>query len=133
MKNTIDLELDATKLNPKDIIAVGQLEDIWNRDLKEPLFLIENIHIKDSDIKITDSKSKTIYFKLRNLSFKKKYANDIILDEMKCKNMSEPHFGDKNLELSVIGKFKISKVGKKEYPVIEIIDYISEEYKELIF
>lgn len=133
MKNTIDLELDATKLNPKDIITVGQLEDIWNRDLKEPLFLVKNIHIKDSDIKITDSKSKTIYFKLKNLNFKKKYANDIILDKMRCKDTSKPHFGSKNLDLSVVGKFKISKVGEKEYPVIEIVDYISEEYKELIF
>ena len=132
-KHIIDLELDSNKLNPKDIITVGQLEDIWNRDLKEPLFLIKNIHIKDSDIKITDSKSKTIYFKLKNLSFKKKYANDIILDEMRCKDTSKPHFGSKNLDLSVVGKFKISKVGEKEYPVIEIVDYISEEYKELIF
>ncbi len=132
-KHIIDLDLDANKLNPNDIIAVGQLEDIWSRDLKEPLFLIKNIHIKDSDIKITDSKSKTVYFKLRNLSFKKKYANDIILDEMKCKHMSKPHFGDKNLELSVIGKFKISRVGEKEYPAIEIIDFESSEYEELIF
>lgn len=132
-KHIIDLYLDANKLNPQDIIAIGQLEDIWSRDLKEPLFLIENIHIRDSDIKITDSKSKTVYFKLRNLSFKKKYANDIILDEMKCKDISKPHFGDKNLELSIVGKFKISKIGEKEYPAIEIVDFESSEHEDLIF
>ncbi len=132
-KHIIDLEIKAKDLNPKDIIQVAQLEDIWSKDLSEPLFLIKDIHIKDNEIKLTDSRVKSAYFKLRNLSFKKPYANQVILDELQSKDFSKPHFKPRDLELRVIGKFKLNKVGSKEYPVIEIVDFESEEYEELIF
>lgn len=129
----IDLEIQGKDIDTRDIISIGELEDIWNRDLKEPLFLIKNLHIKDSDIKMTDSKNKKIYFRYKNISFNKRTNNETILDEMRCKDTSKPHFGDKNLELNIVGRFKIENSKGKEYPSVEIVDFESKEYEELIF
>lgn len=127
----VDLELEVDKLKVSDILAVAELEDIWGSTLKEPLFLIKNIKIKDNEVVLGGTKIKIAHFKHKNINFKKMYCNDETFDRLRNKTRNQ--FGSKNIKIDIIGKFKVDKVGDKTFAGIEIIDFESNDYLDLIF
>lgn len=130
-EHKIDMELMVKDLTSADILAVGELEDIWGSTLEEPLFLIKGIKIKDNEITLSGTKSKTASFKYKNISFKKYYCSNEIHDKLRAKKPNQ--FGSKQISIDVIGKCKIVEYNGKKFPVIDIIDFESKEDFELIF
>ena len=127
----VDIQMMAKDLTQSDVIAVGELEDIWGSTLQEPMFLLKGIKIKDSEIMISGTKSKTASFKYKNLSFKKYYCSDITYDKLRDKEHKT--FGSKQLWIDAICKFKIANYNGKQYPIIDIIDFESREHFDLVF
>ena len=47
---TVDIEVEADSLQSHDVLALGEMKDIWGEGVEEPLVLIKNLHVNASNL-----------------------------------------------------------------------------------
>ena len=47
---TVDIEVEADSLQGHDVLALGEMKDIWGEGVEEPLVLIKNLHVNASNL-----------------------------------------------------------------------------------
>ena len=128
----VDYEFSLGQLSEKDVMKVGQYQDIWGGGLEEPLFCVTNIFITPNQVELVGEKRNILKIQTKaghqTLTFIKFFANETIYNQMIHK--SERGFytpQNKKIKLDVVGYFRQNerKNGEKEGQ-IEIVDFNSE-------
>lgn len=144
LKNTIiedvyhvDYIIPVGRLRERDILQVGEWENIWGNNVPEPLFAITGINITADNIQLLGSKKNLIKIEKqigsRILSFTK-FGNEEEYNRMIGKQ--QKGLGkrtNKRLEMEIIGKFRINKWNNNVYPLIQIVDYNIKESRKFEF
>ena len=124
----VDYEIAAKDLRAKDVLEIGTSVDIWGKCVEEPTFVITGIRINANDIQELGN-GTIIKFRHNDISFIKKYPKKGEYDAITCRTRTG--FGNKKeLELTIIGSFRINNYEGKMYPEVKILHYYSEEYQE---
>jgi hypothetical protein len=89
------------------------------------MFVVKNIRINSKDVRKLGI--NMVSFAKNNLYYVKNFATSNFIDELTCRN--EIGFGDANLVIDVVCKFKKDKYGSR----VEIVDYSSKVDREIIF
>ena len=126
----VERVLDFGELDKKDVIAIGELSQLWATNVKEPIFLIKNVRINSSKIEKKGSRNNVLYFKVGDFTFMKMFLSGEFFDRITLKDKKS--FGSINLKMDVLCKFKKNVWDEKAYPQLEIIDIVSQEDKPTI-
>lgn len=119
----IEKAINFSSLNKKDVIDVGNLSDLWATNIKEPMFVIENIRINSSKIERLGKTNNILRFAVGDFVFIKKFLSKEFYETITMKDSVA--FGSVNLKIDAICKFKTNEWNDKQYPQLEIIDAIS--------
>jgi len=134
----VDYEIPVGRLKEKQILQVGQWEDIWGNTLKEPIFAITDIVIDVSAIQLLGDKRNLIKFEKivgkNKITFIKTFSGEATYNMLTMKN----HTGlskkaNTKVKIDVIGRFAVNKWNSCEFPQIEILDFNVESCKEFRF
>ena len=118
----VDAVLMLGELKSSDVINIGSLSNLWGGGIDEPLFVIKGMKINSSSIELIGSKRNTIKFTARNgMDFIKFFANESQYMDMTMQ--SEDTFGDNDLVLDLVCKFKVNDWNGIKKPQLEIVDY----------
>lgn len=60
----VDYIYDGQNINPKNILDIANLEELWGKDLDEPYVAIKNLKITPDMVTIYDKKGYTIKIQL---------------------------------------------------------------------
>ena len=121
----VDYIFECKDLSKQVIEIIGDFKHLWGNGIDEPLFVVKNIRINSKDVKkITFN---VVGFKKNDISYIKNFASSSFIDDFTCR--SEIGFGEANISVDIVCKFKKDKYGLK----VEIVDYISKIDNELIF
>jgi len=121
----VDYIFDCKDLNKQTIETVGDFKHLWGNGINEPLFVVKNIKINSKDVRKIGF--NMVGFTKNNIFYVKNFAPSSFIDEFTCRE--EIGFGESNLSIDIICKFKKDKYGTK----VEIVDYKSSVDTELIF
>lgn len=118
----VDAILMVGELRDNDITRIGSLSNLWGGGIDEPLFVVKNIKLNSSQIELIGSRKNTIKFTSRNgFEFVKFYAGQS--QHMAMTLTTEDDFGDNDLILEVVCKFKVNEWNGTKKPQIEIVDF----------
>lgn len=112
-------------LTKKEVLAIGELKDLWVTNIKEPTFLIKNVRINSSKIERCGSKNNVMRFVVGDFTFMKFFLSNALFEKVTLKN--EVAFGSVNLRMDVLCKFKKNEFNEKVSPQLEVIDIYSEK------
>lgn len=121
----VEKAIDFSKLNKKDVVAIGKLEDLWCTNIKEPIFLIKNVKINSAKVERLGSRNNVLRFKVGDFVFIKMFLSNDFYDRITLKDKKA--FGSVNLKMDVLCKFKANEWEGNITPQMEIIDILSEE------
>lgn len=121
----VDYIFEAKDLNKQTVEAIGEFRHLWGNGIDEPQFVIKNIKINSKDVRKIGF--NIVGFTKNDIFYAKNFATSNFINELTCRD--EIGFGEANLVIDIIGKFKKDKYGSK----VEIIDYNSRIDTELIF
>ena len=121
----VDYIFEAKDLNKQIVEAIGEFRHLWGNGIDEPQFVIKNIKINSKDVRKIGF--NIVGFTKNDIFYAKNFATSNFINELTCRD--EIGFGEANLVIDIIGKFKKDKYGSK----VEIIDYTSRIDTELIF
>ena len=121
----VEKAIDFSKLNKKDVIAIGKLEDLWCTNIKEPIFLVKNVKINSAKVERLGSRNNVLRFKVGDFTFIKMFLSGEFYDRITLKDKKA--FGSINLKMDVLCKFKANEWEGNVYPQMEVIDITSEE------
>lgn len=121
----VDYIFEAKDLNKQIVEAIGEFRHLWGNGIDEPQFVIKNIKINSKDVRKIGF--NIVGFTKNDIFYAKNFATSNFINELTCRD--EIGFGEANLVIDIIGKFKKDKYGSK----VEIIDYNSRIDTELIF
>lgn len=121
----VDYIFEAKDLNKQTVEAIGEFRHLWGNGIDEPLFVIKNIKINSKDVRKIGF--NIVGFTKNDIFYAKNFATSNFINELTCRD--EIGFGEANLVIDIIGKFKKDKYGSK----VEIVDYTSRIDTELIF
>lgn len=121
----VDYIFEAKDLNKQTVEAIGEFRHLWGNGIDEPQFVIKNIKINSKDVRKIGF--NIVGFTKNDIFYAKNFATSNFINELTCRD--EIGFGEANLVIDIIGKFKKDKYGSK----VEIIDYTSRIDTELIF
>ena len=62
----VDYIYEGTKVNPEHILDIARLEDLWGKDIEEPLVAIEHLKVTPDMITVYEKKTTTIKITLPN-------------------------------------------------------------------
>lgn len=119
----IDYIYDSSTISSMQIFDITAVKHLWGKGFDEPLFLIENIMIKNEDIALlSPDKSPTLKFKYRDIVFIKFGSSREEVDDLKSTAC---------VILSLIGKFSINEwngnieaqIMVQDYHIIERMKY----------
>ncbi|WP_291567106.1 MULTISPECIES: DHH family phosphoesterase [unclassified Clostridium] len=144
LKNTViedvyhvDYIIPVGRLREKDILQIGEWEEIWGNNVPEPLFAITGINITADNIQLLGARKNLIKIEKqigsRVLSFTK-FGNEEEYNRMIGKQ--QKGLGkrtNKRLEVEIVGKFKTNKWNNNVYPQIQIVDYNIKASKKFEF
>jgi single-stranded-DNA-specific exonuclease len=129
----VDFEFDITKLKESHVKRVGQFNSSWGGfGMEEPLFAITGIQIETGDIQRLGAKATMMKFTTeingQEISFIRPFTGDEVYKEFVCENakrrgISRDSVGNKKIEVTLIGKFKINEFGGKQFAQIEIVEF----------
>lgn len=123
----VDKIIDFNSLSPKQVISIGDIENLWATDLKEPTFIVKGVMVNSNELQKVGSKGNFLRFKVGDFVFIKKFLSKAFYEYITQRE--ENQFGSKNLKIDVLCKFKTNVWNDKKHPQLEIIDAYSEEYK----
>lgn len=121
----VDYIFEAKDLNKQTVETIGEFRHLWGNGIDEPQFVIKNIKINSKDVRKIGF--NIVGFTKNDIFYAKNFATSNFINELTCRD--EIGFGEANLVIDIIGKFKKDKYGSK----VEIIDYNSRIDTELIF
>ena len=129
----VDFEFDISKLKESHVKRVGQFNSSWGGfGMEEPLFAITGIQIETGDIQRLGAKATMMKFTTdingQEISFVRPFTGDEVYKEFICENVkrrgiSRESVGNKKIEVTIIGKFKINEFAGKQFAQIEIVEF----------
>ena len=129
----VDFEFDIAKLKESHVKRVGQFNSSWGGfGMEEPLFAITGIQIETGDIQRLGAKATMMKFTTevngQEISFIRPFTGDEVYKEFVCENtkrrgISMDSVGNKKIEVTLIGKFKINEFAGKQFAQIEIVEF----------
>ena len=94
----VDYIYKGSEVSYQDILTIAKMEDLWGKDIEEPLVCIEGLKVSSNMVTVYQKKDNTLKISLPNgISIIKFKATD---DE--CYKLQNQGFG--YLELNIIGK-----------------------------
>ena len=123
----VDYIYQVNNINPDDILSIANMEDLWGKDMDQPLICIEHIKVSSDMVTVYQKKDNTLKITLPNgISLMKFKATD-----EQCYKLQNQGFG--YMELNIIGTcFKNEWMGNIS-PQIFIQDYEIIDSNEYIF
>lgn len=121
----VDYIFDCKDLTKQIIETIGDFKHLWGNGISEPLFVVKNIKISSKDVRKIGF--NMVGFTKNNIFYIKNFASSSFIDEFTCRE--KIGFGESNLSIDIVCKFKKDKYGTK----VEIVDYKSDIDTELIF
>lgn len=121
----VEKAINFSDLTKKEVLAIGDLKDLWVTNIKEPTFLIKNVRINSSKIERCGSKNNVMRFVVGDFTFVKFFLSNALFEKVTLKN--EVAFGSVNLRMDVLCKFKKNEFNEKVSPQLEVIDIYSEK------
>ena len=104
-------------INPDDILSIANMEDLWGKDVDEPLLCIEGIQVSSDMVTVYQKKDNTLKISLPNgISLMKFKASD-----EECYKLQNQGFG--YLELNIVGRANRNEWMGNVSPQIFIQDY----------
>ena len=129
----VDFEFDISKLKESHVKRVGQFNSSWGGfGMEEPLFAITGIQIETGDIQRLGAKATMMKFTTeingQEISFIRPFTGDEVYKEFICENakrrgISRDSVGNKKIEVTLIGKFKINEFAGKQFAQVEIVEF----------
>ena len=129
----VDFEFDIAKLKEQHIIRVGKFENSWGgKSMEEPLFAITGIQIETGDIQRLGAKGTMMKFSTningQEISFIRPFTGEEKYKEFICENkttrgISRDSVGNKKIDVTIIGKFKINEFAGKQFAQVEIVEF----------
>lgn len=129
----VDFEFDIAKLKEKHILKIGQYDSHWGgKSMEEPLFAIKGIIIETGDIQRLGSKGTMMKFNTnindQDIAFIRPFTGEEKYKEFTCEGKGrgiqrDGSAGNKKLEVTIIGKFKINDFAGKQYAQVEIVEF----------
>ena len=129
----VDFEFDIAKLKEKHILKIGQYDSHWGgKSMEEPLFAIKGIIIETGDIQRLGSKGTMMKFNTnindQDIAFIRPFTGEEKYKEFTCEGKGrgiqrDGSAGNKKLEVTIIGKFKINEFAGKQYAQVEIVEF----------
>lgn len=128
----VDFAFDIAKLKAQHIIRIGQFEGHWGgKAMEEPVFAITGIQIETGDVLrlgqtgtmmkfTTNINGQQIDF-VRAFTGEDKYKEFIC--EEKTRGIGRNSVGNKKIDVTIIGKFKVNEFSDKQFPQVEIIEF----------
>ena len=123
----VDYIYHGNNINPHDILSIANMEQLWGKDIDEPLICLENIKISSDMVTIYQKKDNTLKISLpNNISLIKFKATD-----EECQKLQNQGFG--YLELNVVGRANKNEWMGNISPQIFIQDYQIIDSNKYIF
>ena len=129
----VDFEFDISKLKESHVKRVGQFNSSWGGfGMEEPLFAITGIQIETGDIQRLGAKATMMKFTTeingQEISFIRPFTGDEVYKEFICENakrrgISRDSVGNKKIEVTLIGKFRINEFAGKQFAQVEIVEF----------
>ena len=130
----VDFEFDIAKLKEKHILKIGQYDSHWGgKSMESPLFAIKGIIIESGDVQRLGSKGTMMKFSTnineQDIAFIRPFTGEEKYKEFVCESKTrgiqrgDNGAGNKKLEVTIIGKFKINHFAGKDYPQVEIVEF----------
>ena len=129
----VDFEFDISKLKESHVKRVGQFNSSWGGfGMEEPLFAITGIQIETGDIQRLGAKATMMKFTTeingQEIAFIRPFTGDEVYKEFICENakrrgISRDSVGNKKIEVTLIGKFKINEFAGKQFAQVEIVEF----------
>ena len=129
----VDFEFDIAKLKESHVKRVGQFNSSWGGfGMEEPLFAITGIQIETGDIQRLGAKATMMKFTTeingQEIAFIRPFTGDEVYKEFICENakrrgISRDSVGNKKIEVTLIGKFKINEFAGKQFAQVEIVEF----------
>ena len=94
----VDYIYQMNNINPQDILNIADMEDLWGKDVSEPLIAIEGVKVSADMVTVYQKKDNTLKITLpNNISLMKFKATD-----EECYKLQNQGFG--YMELNIIGR-----------------------------
>ena len=123
----VDYIYKGSEVSYQDILTIAEMEDLWGKDIEEPLVCIEGLKVSSNMVTVYQKKDNTLKISLPNgISIIKFKATD---DE--CYKLQNQGFG--YLELNIIGKANKNEWMGNISPQIFIEDYEIVDSNKYIF
>lgn len=108
-----------------DVLDIANMKNLWGKGFEEPLFLIENILIKNEDIVLlSPQKSPTLKMKYRDITLIKFGSSSEEVEDLK---------NSACIRVNIIGKFNLNEWNGNIEPQIMVQDYHIIERKKYYF
>ena len=129
----VDFEFDIAKLKESHVKRVGQFNSSWGGfGMEEPLFAITGIQIETGDIQRLGAKATMMKFTTeingQEIAFIRPFTGDEVYKEFICENakrrgISRDSVGNKKIEVTLSGKFRINEFAGKQFAQVEIVEF----------
>lgn len=116
----VDAEFNLSDIGKKEVIEVGELENLFVTTIKEPLFAIKNIKINNSKIERYGSRSNVLRFQAGGFTFFKMFLSNDFYERVSMKNKET--FGSIDVDMTAIVKMKYNDWNGERYPQFELVD-----------
>ena len=114
-----------SQLKEQDVVAIGELEDIWCTNIKEPMFLIKGVRINSAKLEKKGARGNVLLFKVGNFSFIKMFLSNDFYNRVTLKDKKT--FGSVDLKMDILCNFKKNEWCGNITPQLEIVDIYSRE------
>lgn len=131
----VDFEFDMAKLKPRHILKVGQMDSTWGgKNMDAPLFAITNIELETADVQCYGQSGTFMKFDVQQgenkITFVRPFTSKEIYKDFVCEDSkatrglrTDGGAGNKKINATIIGKFKINEFNGKQFPEIEIVAF----------
>lgn len=129
----VDFMFDIAKLKSQHILRVGKFEQFWGgKCMEEPLFAITGIQIETGDVQRLGQSQTMMKFTTningQEIDFVRPFTGEEMYKQFVCENNStrgigRNSVGNKKIDVTVIGKFKVNNFAGKDFPQIEIVAF----------
>ena len=123
----VDYIYQGNDVKSDDILSIANMEDLWGKDIDQPLICIEHIKVSSDMVTVYQKKDNTLKINLSNgISLMKFKATD-----EQCYKLQNQGFG--YMELNVIGTCFKNEWNGKVFAQLFIIDYEIIDSSKYIF
>ena len=131
----VDFEFNIAKLKEKHILKVGQFAgNFGGKNMDEPLFAVTGIVLETADVQRLGQSGTMMKFTSVNgdqkIDFIRPFTSQDKYKEFVCEDTKASRgintaggSGNKKIEATIIGRFKINEFMGKQFPQIEIVEF----------